>query len=104
MVTAELIEYLKRGRPAHRQVVKEIIAALQSLPGWRTDAPPKDRMFLARIKNLPGVTVCRYSPADDVFVWPEVNVEMINGAWDDYYFDTENGAAGEIDSWMELPG
>lgn len=104
MVTAELIEYLKRGRPAHRQVVKEIIAALQSLPGWRTDAPPKDRMFLARIKGVPGTTICQYSPSDNGFVWPNFCVNMIAGEWNDFYFETEHSPAGEIEAWMEVSG
>lgn len=103
MTTTDLIDYLKQGRPVHRKIVKEIIAALEAMK-WRTDEPPRDRMFLARIKGVPGTTICQYSPSDNGFVWPNFCVNMIAGEWNDFYFETEHSPAGEIEAWTEVPG
>lgn len=102
MTTTDLIDYLKQGRPAHRKIVKEIIAALEGMK-WRTDEPPRDRMFLARIKDVPGATICQYSPSDNGFAWPNFCVNMIAGEWNDFYFGTEHSPTGEIEAWMEVP-
>lgn len=100
-MTTKLIDHLKSGRPISAKLVKEIVAELEKLQ-WRTDAPPRDRVFLARL-GWPWPVICHYSPFDGDFVWAMVQVNMVDGEWDDYYFETEHSPESEIKAWMDVP-
>lgn len=73
-----------------------------STPQWRTDAPPRDRVFLAKL-GWPWPVMCHYSPLDNDFVWVDIQVNFVDGEWNDYYFENKYSAEDEITAWMEVP-
>jgi len=61
---------------------------------------PKDREIL--IKTDTGTHIARYSPADGKFVYANLLIDMYEGKWDMYYYETEYIKENFILGWMEI--
>lgn len=64
--------------------------------------PPRDRVFLADV-GYPYLVLCHYNPINNDYVYTELQVDLYEGVWQDYYFQNEHCAEDEIKGWIELP-
>lgn len=69
---------------------------------WRTDEPPKDgNSFLADV-GLPFSVVAAWNGVDQCFVYANLNCGMVNGVYNDTYFENEYEKA--VKRWAAMPG
>jgi len=67
-----------------------------------TTPPPKDREFLANI-GYPWAVVCRWNEYQSEWVYSMLEVNMMDGEYNDTYFSNEYAKEDEVVAWMELP-
>jgi len=74
---------------------------------WLTTPPPKDdNLFIADI-GLPWPVMCLWNKHEEKWVYPNLQVNMIDGEYTDPYFENEyepeTGENMGIRKWMPLP-
>lgn len=70
---------------------------------WRTDEPPRDMsVFIADI-GLPWSVVAVWNGCDENYVYANLQVNMVNGVYNDTYFENETEGVGGIKRWMPMP-
>lgn len=68
---------------------------------WRQDAPPKcGTQFLADV-GYPWPVVAAWNKCDEEWVVANLQVSMVNGEWNDTYFENEHEKT--IKRWMPMP-
>lgn len=72
-------------------------------PTWRTDAPPLDEIILAEFVGYPFVAVTLWNDHEQQWVYPMLQVNLINGEWCDPYFQNELAHPAELIHWLPLP-
>lgn len=73
------------------------------MSAWRTDAPPKDKVFLAEVKGVPWPTLCVWNGANEQFAYASPQCGPYMGKWNDWNFETEYDPEKYILAWMPLP-
>lgn len=70
---------------------------------WRTDEPPKNgNQFLADV-GLPWPVMTAWNGCAEQFVYASLNCDMVNGVYNDTYFENEHENTNGINRWMPLP-
>ena len=70
---------------------------------WLTTEPPKDgSMFIADI-GYPFPVVIAWNAYNKNWVFANYQINMIDGEYNDPYFETEREAEDGINRWMPLP-
>ena len=61
---------------------------------------PKDRQIIIITKQ--GTYAAQWSPADNKFAYANVQIDMYEGKWDMYYYETEYIEEDYVLGWREL--
>jgi|LakMenEpi03Aug12_release.lakeMendotaPanAssembly.Ray.scaffolds.fasta_scaffold41791_10 hypothetical protein len=70
---------------------------------WLTTDPPIDgSSFLADV-GLPFAVVASWNVCDCCFVYASLNCNMVNGVYNDFYFENEYEKPNGVKRWMPLP-
>ena len=70
---------------------------------WLTTEPPKDgSMFLADI-GYPWPVVVAWNAYDENWVFANYQINMMDGEYNDPYFETDREEEDGINRWMPLP-
>jgi len=70
---------------------------------WQTTEPPSDgSAFLADI-GYPWPVLAAWNGCDDVYVYANLQVGMVDGVYNDTYFETESESKTGVKRWMPLP-
>lgn len=70
---------------------------------WRTDEPPKTgNTFLADV-GYPWPVVAAWNDCDSCWVYANLQVSMVDGVYNDTYFENEHEPANGVKRWMPLP-
>jgi len=70
---------------------------------WLTTEPPKDgNSFLADV-GLPWPVVTAWNGCDECWVYASLHANMVDGIYNDIYFETEYEPVGNVKRWMPTP-
>jgi len=61
---------------------------------------PKDRQIIIITKQ--GTYTSQWSPADNKFAYANIQIDMYEGKWDMYYYETEYIEEDYVLGWREL--
>ena len=65
--------------------------------------PPKDgTMIIAQFKNYPTPLAAMWNGAGQGWTAAVPHVELYQGIWNDWYFENEQFAEEELESWREI--
>ena len=73
----------------------------EKLMKWRKDEPPKNGSTFLADFGLPWPVVAAWNGCDENWVYANLQVNMVNGIYNDTYFETEREE--RIIQWMALP-
>ena len=68
----------------------------------KNKTPPKDRLILIEIKNHPSKSVSIWNDVEGQFVFSSLQSNMVNGKFNDHYFENEYCEEEDVLSWSEL--
>lgn len=70
---------------------------------WLKTEPPKDgSMFIADV-DLPFPVVAAWNGFHGEYVYASLQVNMVDGIYNDFYFETEYDHRTQVKAWMPLP-
>ena len=64
--------------------------------------PPKDKTIIATFEGYPWETIAIWNPVDNKWVYVTSQCGMVNGEWNDWYFENETADEDELISWRSL--
>ena len=64
--------------------------------------PPKDTLFLADI-GYSYYVLAHWSKVHSAFVYTNLQCDLFEGEWQDYYFENEHFDENKIKGWIEVP-
>ena len=63
---------------------------------------PKDREIIGEFKNYPFTVVCIWNDHMKKWVYASVQLNMMNGKWNDPYFENDYFDEDQLVRWREL--
>jgi len=63
---------------------------------------PRNETFLGDV-GYPWLALCIYHPAHKALAVAELQVDLLDGEWQDLYFQTETLPISDLKGWLPLP-